>query len=154
MIRTGPSLILGKDLSQADGMARPDDFEHMLGVITDEDPEDDVPPDTTISRRIMTPGHDGTFSASLGVEGDWSGKTVLVNFFVDFLHTTGVGENWPGHYTDVGNYVYDPGLNSNATYAGIGGELWHREDNVSTTLGDGLFPVTYTHAEPVGFTCQ
>lgn len=123
-------------------------------VITDEDPDDDVPPDTTVSRRIMTPANDGTFSASIDVEGDWSGKTVLVNFFVDFLHTTGVGEDWPGHYAEVGNYVYDPGLNSNPTFAGIGGELWDGVNNVSKALGDGLFPVTYANTEAVPFTCQ
>ncbi|MEJ2238902.1 MAG: hypothetical protein P8X82_11445 [Gemmatimonadales bacterium] len=103
----------------------------------------DDTPDGVISRRIMMPQTDGTFSASADFDGDWSGQTVVVDFIADFLNATSGTEEWPGHYSEIYDFVYNPGQNSMSTTAGIGGLPWDVEDNVSKELDDGLFPVVY-----------
>jgi hypothetical protein len=101
--------------------------------------------DGLISGRIMTPQTGGTFSASTDFDGDWSGQTVEVEFIADFLQATSGIEEWPGHYSEIYDFVYNPGRNSVSvlTTAGIGGDVWS-VGNVSTTLDDGLFPVVYS----------
>ena len=59
----------------------------------------------------------------------------------DFLQATSGSEEWPGHYSEIYDFVYNPARNAMPTTAGIGGELWDGVTHVSKELDDGLFPV-------------
>lgn len=121
--------------------------EGHLRLVTEDTPEG------LISGRIRTPQTDGTFSASMEFEGDWSGQEVIVEFIADFLHaTSGDHDIWDYHYSELYDFVYNPGRNWMRTTAGIGGPEWDKLFNVSKYLDDGLFPVAYSGS--LGIVCQ
>ncbi len=113
----------------------------------------------TLSERMMLPQTSGTYSLSrqLDLGTDWSGQEITLEFIADFLNAVGGDSDiWPtAHFSELYTWVYDPGLNDPllATTAGLGetAPLWGG-GNVSTTIGDGLFPVAHSGTTTV--TCH